>query len=396
MAASSLNIPIDYRPGYEKARLIDAALADNYIAHTNIGDPWADALVEALTPLGAGEFHRLLTGAMNDDEAVFHEAPRELRDFFDQVESLTDEAALATFEPGIRRFHRNSELILQGLVGGSLVEGFSTNIARSFVITGRLREQGVRRLRQNNRHVLEIFMPRGLERFGDGWKLSVRLRLVHAQVRFLLNDASQDWITESWGSPLSSAHMGFAASAFSARSIRHARNLGVHFSKEESESYMNVWLYAMRLMGIPDTILPKNEGEAIKLYEIGSICEPPPDFESIIMANALINAAPPVLGIADENEKDDILKLAYTVSRALIGDELADRLKYPRYGTRFLLTGVRLQTRLNNFLNWVLPGRAQRIRFHNFGYLMSASAYDPEGISYRLPDHVYAERSSRW
>ena len=90
-------------------------------------------------------------------------------------------ATHAAFEPGRRSFYRNSDLILQGLVGGSLVEGFSTNISRSFVITGRLREHGVRRLRQNNRHVLEIFMPGGLERYGDGWKLSIRLRLVHAQ-----------------------------------------------------------------------------------------------------------------------------------------------------------------------------------------------------------------------
>ena len=51
----------------------------------------------------------------------------------------------------------------------------------------------------------------------------------------------------------------------------------------------------MHLMGIPGAILPGNEEEALNLFEIGSICEPPPDFESIIMANALVNAAPLVL-----------------------------------------------------------------------------------------------------
>ena len=175
MDAASLKIPVNDRLGYEKARQIDPVLAETYIAHTHIGDPPADAVVEALTPLGGAEFHRLITGAMNQDTAVFDEAPRELRDFFDLLESETSLLNHSDFGPGIRRFHLNSELILQGLVGGSLVEGSSTNIARSFVITGRLREQGVRRLRQNNRHVLEIFMPGGLERHGDGWKLSVRL-----------------------------------------------------------------------------------------------------------------------------------------------------------------------------------------------------------------------------
>ena len=36
----------DYKSGYEKARLVDRETADNYIAHTHIGDPVMDAVVE--------------------------------------------------------------------------------------------------------------------------------------------------------------------------------------------------------------------------------------------------------------------------------------------------------------------------------------------------------------
>lgn len=396
MNEDTLKIPADYRPGYEKARRIDSQLADAYVAQTNVGDPLADALINALTPLGGQELHRLISGAMNDDSSVFREAPSELREFFDSLDYRPSWATRAAFEPGIRSFHRNSDLILQGLVGGGLVEGFSTNISRSFVITGRLREQGVRRLRQNNRHVLEIFMPGGLERYGDGWKLSVRLRLVHAQVRHLLEFDTADWNTGAWGAPLSSAHMSLAATAFSARTLKHSRTLGVRFTAEESQSFMLVWQYAMLLAGIPEALLPLREDEALKLYRVAMTCEPPPDFESIIMANALINAAPLVLGVEDEDEKNDLLKLAYTVSRALIGDEMADRLKYPRYRYGAILFGARMQTRLNNVFDRILGGRFRRRRFNNFSYLMSAAAYDQAGISYRLPDHVYAENSGRW
>ena len=396
MKEEQLKVPIDYRPGYEKARLINSQLADQYIAYTNVGDPPADALIEALTPLGGWELHRLLSGAMNEQASVFQEGPRELREFFDLVEDRPSWASAEAFEPGIGSFHRNSELILQGLVGGSLVEGFSTNISRSFVITGRLREQGVRRLRQNNRHVLEIFMPSGLERYGDGWKLSVRLRLVHAQVRRLLSNDLDDWDVDSWGVPLSSAHMGFAASAFSARCLKHSRKLGVRFSNAESHSFMLVWRYAMHLMGIPEALLPKDEDQASRFFQIGAICEPPPDFESIIMANSLINAAPLVLGVANEDDKKDLLKLAYTVSRALIGDEMADQLKYPKYKHRGLLLGARVQTRVNYVLDLLFQERSQRRRFNHFVYMMSAAAFDDAGISYRMPDHVYAERSVNW
>ena len=390
------NVPVDYRPGYEKARKIDPRVADNYIAHTTIGDPPADALIEALTPLGARELHRLISGAMNEDASAFKEGPAELREFFDLLEDRPPWASPAALEPGIRSFHRNADLILQGLVAGSLVEGFSTNISRSFVITGRLREHGVRRLRQNNRHVLEIFLPSGLERYGDGWKLSVRLRLVHAQVRRLLSNDHTDWDAAAWGAPISAAHLGYAATAFSARCLRHSRQLGVRFSSEESHSFMLLWRYAMHLSGIPDALLFEGENDALRLFEIGSICEPPPDFESIIMANALINAAPLVLGVANEDEKDELLKLAYTVSRHLIGDDLADKLKYPRYRHKTLFLGAWMQTRLNYLLDWLFKANSKQRKFNNFSYLMSASAYDTEGISYRLPDHVYDERAGTW
>ena len=71
-----------------------------------------------------------------------------------------------SFLPGCRLFHRHTRLVLAGMVGGTLVEGFTTNIAKSFFLTGRLRDKGQRRLKQNNRHMLEIFMPGGLDRKG--------------------------------------------------------------------------------------------------------------------------------------------------------------------------------------------------------------------------------------
>ena len=50
-------------------------------------------------------------------------------------------------------------MVLVGFVAGVLIEGFTTNIAKSFFITGRVRDQGIRRLKQNNRHMMDIFLP---------------------------------------------------------------------------------------------------------------------------------------------------------------------------------------------------------------------------------------------
>ena len=108
-SSAPLNVPADYGAGYGKARLTDPSMADNYIAHTVIGDPLADALLDALYPLGEAEFLRLINGAMDQDETVYRDSPRELADFFFEVEQRPGWASKEAFEPGIRGFHQNSE-----------------------------------------------------------------------------------------------------------------------------------------------------------------------------------------------------------------------------------------------------------------------------------------------
>ena len=395
MNPTSMNIPPSYLPGYEEARALDPERASRYIAHTTIGDPEMDAVVEELASLEPGEGRRFIEAFMDDqDESVKRDAPPVLREFFEKAATPPDWVDFDAFRPGIRMFHRNSQLVLGAFVGGTLVEGFSTNISKSFFITGRVRERGVRRLRQNNRHMIEIFMPFGLEREGDGWKLSVRVRLVHAQVRRLLKN-SVDWDHEEWGVPISAAHCGYSIAAFSARLLMHMENLGATFSDEEREGFLAVWRYSGYLMGIPETILYQDEEDALKLFDIGTVCEPDPEPEAAVMAHALVNSAPLVIGITDSDERRRLARYVFGISRALIGQTMADQLKYPKGITFGVLTWFRLQSRVNRALGKYLPKSANS-NFSSFTSLLQASAFDEAGISYRLPDHVYAEESSEW
>ena len=393
--SSSMNIPHAYLPGYEKARALDAERTLRYISHTTVGDPEMDAVVEELSTLAPGEGRRFVEAFMDHgDEGVMRDAPPLLQEFFKGVETPPDWVDFDAFRPGIRMFHRNSQLVLGAFVGGTLVEGFSTNISKSFFITGRVRERGVRRLRQNNRHMIEIFMPFGLERDGDGWKLSVRIRLIHAQVRRLLKN-SIDWDHEEWGVPISAAHVGYSIAAFSARLLMHMESLGATFSDEERESFLAVWRYSGYLMGIPETILYQDEEDALRLFDIGTICEPAPEAEAVVMAHALVNSAPLVIGITDSTERRKLSRYVFGISRALIGQTMADQLNYPPGIAFGVLTWFRLQSRVNRALGKYLPKSANS-NFSNFTSLLQASAFDEAGISYRLPDHVYAEESSEW
>ena len=170
--------------------------------------------------------------------------------------------------------------------------------------------------------------------------------------------------------------------------------MGASFSEEQKASVLAVWRCAGYLMGIPETILYTNGAEADKIYRIGYMCEPPPDADSITMANALIQSIPSVAGITEPVERQKVLKLAYRLSRALLGNTLADQFQYPKgssIGTLFLF---RNKQRLQRwFKRW---GKKGGIRSDNFSQLLQISVYDEGGLSYKMPDHVHASKQSYW
>ena len=186
--------------------------------------------------------------------------------------------------------------------------------------------------------------------------------------------------TRRVGVPISAAHLGYSVACFAARTVKHSESLGARYSPEERAGFHDVWRYAGYLMGIPETILFTDESHALDLYRIGSLCEPPPTMDAIVMTNALINSAPLVANITDPAERRKLVKrVIYPVSRALVGNSLADELKFPRtWGTPFPLLTYRIDQRMKGVL-----AKFRRSGFQTFATLVEASAYDDAGLSYR-------------
>ena len=388
-----MKIPTDYAIGYEKARAIAPDIADKYIAHTLIGDPLGKEMAADLAEFSASESERLIQAAMNEEgEKALKDAPDSLRRFFKEAETPPEWLDYSAFAPSVRMFYRNSQIVLAAFVAGVLIEGFTTNIAKSFFITGRVRDQGIRRLGQNNRHMMEIFLPGGMYRHGDGWKLSLRIRIVHARLRRLLNN-SEDWDKEAWGEPISAAHLGYAISAFSARLLKHMKTLGATYNKEEYDSFMAVWRYSGHIMGIPQTILFQDADEALRLWKIALTCEPDSPIESIVMAHSLVNSAPLIAGATDPQARRSLARYVYRLSRGLIGKEFAESLLYPPISSFGAVWWFRTQQRYGHILSKLLPGRREDTNFSEFTSLLSTSLFDEEGIRYTLPDRIYAEES---
>jgi hypothetical protein len=388
---SAMNVPLDYQPGFAKAQLLDAELANRYIMHTQLGDPDADGLMLALQAFDAKKGHIWIQQGIDGGCAALDDAPQVVHDFFAKIETAPAWFDEASTHLGCKAFHRHSEMFVGAFVGGVLIEGFSTLIAKSFSMSGRLTDQGFRRLKQNNRHLLEIFLPGGLQRHGDGWKLSVRIRLVHARMRLLIKQADH-WDTAAWGTPLSAAHIAYASASFSGNLLRRARMVGVHLSDEERASFMAVWRYSGYLMGTPEALLFANEAQAMRIHQIGAMCEPDPSLECITMANALINAAPLLLNITEPVARQKLANKIFKISRALIGTELADKLQFPRTRTFGVLATLRWTNALDSWVQNAVPFFKNWRRKSQFLMLMDLSLYQDSKTVRPLPEHVFSEK----
>lgn len=145
-------------------------------------------------------------------------------------------------------------------------------------------------------------------------------------------------------------------------------------------------------MGIRESILFRDEEHALQIYRTASDCEPPPLQDLIIMSHALVNSTPLVAGVEDPAERKRLVdKKIYPLSRALIGNSLADQLQFPPRRMLFTLFWYRLSARLQQ-----LKAKLFKTQSYDLSTLLAISTYDDAGLSYRLPDHVHDEESKDW
>ena len=389
-----LRIPAAYREGYAQARALNPALADEYIRHTVLDDPAADAAVEALAPLGREKMARFIAAGMDGDAGVFSQAPPELQAFFAEIEERPawyHDVAL----DGRRVFHEYSDLFVPAFFVVTLMNAASL-VSKAFYATGRVMTTGggIRRIRQNTRHFVEIMLPGSLDRHGDGWKHSVRIRLIHAQVRRLIR-ASGEWDESVFGAPLSLAHMALSSANFSASMIRHAMRLGVPMDAAARESFMQTWRYASLLIGSPEALLFEGDEERThELSRISSVCEPLPEKEAAAIADALVRALPIVAGKRTPRERRAMIAYASRVSRALLGAELSNRMGLPRYRTEGVLAFMQARRWTVDASRRLSRQFGAKSRVKNVAFLFETSVLGD--MSYYMPDRLKASEQSPW
>lgn len=339
----------------------DAATLDALASALLRTDPLADAAVEALA--GGPQGFRLLERGLTGGVDAIPDAPGALRDLIASASTVPSWLDLDAAERGGAAFLRSG--LAGGLVLGmkSLVMGYaSPGGNKPLVFSGRLREQAARRLSETSRFVQAVSRPGGMRPGGEGWAITVKVRVMHAQVRRLVRTSGR-WRADLWGEPINQHDMLATILLFSAAVVDGLRMLGYTMSDRDAEDLVHLWRWAGVVIGVEEQLLPTRFAAALDLAHAIRDTQGPPDDDgralvaalfasrAEVLASARTRSGPTNLGAGDAGKPAALdrwiaqrrVGVMQGMCRLLIGDQLADALAIPRTSwqpARAVLTGA--------------------------------------------------------
>jgi hypothetical protein len=153
--------------------------------------------------------------------------------------------------------------------------------------TGRFTQMAPRRAAETARFVADVARSRGLERFTEGFRTTVQVRLMHAFVRRHVAGSSS-WQSAAWGVPVSQHDMLGTILLFSVAFVYGVRRLGLVVSRDERDAVNHLWRYVGRLLGVHDDLLPATFDDAIALFRLCTPMQRGPDSDSRALTRALL------------------------------------------------------------------------------------------------------------
>jgi hypothetical protein len=222
------------------------------------------------------------------------------------------------------------------LAGFALAGGYLAGATvKPLVMTGALSRMAYRRLAETTRFVLDVATSPGFERSSAGFRTTVRVRLMHAQVRAGLL-ASGKWNAGEWGVPINQQDMLATILQFSVAYAYGVRALGVVLSPRERDALIHLWRYVGYVMGVRQDLMPATFDEAASLYRLLAQTQMGPDDDSRALMAALLR----VPHEKREGRREEIrgkIEAGFLGGyvRHVLGDVAADLLGVPDDGWKY-------------------------------------------------------------
>lgn len=252
------------------------------------GDPVADRLVDWMYQVGMPKAHPLFERALNHGIAKVPDAPAVLREFFEVCErrpAWLDDALLKRGAQVFQQAGMSAYYVLRdiALMGGYQAAGFN----KTLILTGALEGRASRRVAETMKWVNDVTALGGMQRFAEGFKSTVHVRLVHAMIRRRVRGLPA-WNEAEWGLPVSQTDMAATYLGFSVVLLIGLRVMGMPVTREEGRAVMHLWCYACWLMGVDERWLRHDEAGGRKLLYQMLLTQLPPDESSRQLGRALM------------------------------------------------------------------------------------------------------------
>ncbi len=303
--------------------------AQEYLNHLRMGDPLADDVVLCFERLPGGEGQKLLLQAFDHGIDSLDDPPPELVALFRQVDHVPFWVDWARMKYGNAKILRNAFMAALSFGLYALPFVYLGTQNKPLAFTKELLDNAGSRYAHTSAFIIDTFLPNGMQRYAEGFKTCVRVRIEHAMVRRRILQ-SGEWDSENYGIPVNQAHMAVSAILFSFYVIEGLERMGIHFNQNERESVLLVWRYASYLLGINPELSNASEKEALRMIDIAFSVEFDPDETAIALCRNTIRGLPEYLQMNRNWLSKYLVDFFFSLSRHLIGNELADRLAYPK------------------------------------------------------------------
>jgi hypothetical protein len=253
-----------------------------------------------------------------------------LRRFFDEVDVVPSWLSRRSVSHACDVAERAALGHSYVLFSVSLLAGYvSAGITKTLVATGELERMAPRRIAETSKFVDDVYGSKTLERMGDGFKSTIRVRIMHAFVRRKL--LRSGWDVQRWGVPINQADMAGTVLSFSISYLLGLRMLGFVITRRERHAVIHLWRYVGRLLGVEDALLAATESESKRLLWLSAVTQEGPDDDGVALARALLTV-PSAYGGSRRNGQ---LLAAFDthfsagLTRFFLGKATADRMGLP-------------------------------------------------------------------
>lgn len=209
--------------------------------------------------------------------------------------------------------------------------------------TQRLEKDAFRRLIETAKFVVDVLSKDAFEPEGKAIISSLKVRLMHASVRYRLQN-SKNWDNKKWGIPINQEDLLGTNLAFSIITLRGLKKIGYTVSAEESQSFLHLWKVISYFMGLEEVLLTDDGKELFWLDKKISERNFNPSVEGKVLTQALLSV------LAKQISQKFHPDFTQTYMRFLLGDKIANMLEVPANNwTKSILLALKTQNIIKSF-----------------------------------------------